>query len=547
MNRNKKIWSRGLFITVSCMLSTFVAWAQASSKPDAFAAARFLQQSSWGPTVATIAHVQDVGFEAYIDGQFRELPSVITVPAPDSSGRILMRPVQDQFFFNAVRGDDQLRQRVMFALNQIWVISGLKITDPSAMVTYLRVLQKDAFANYFDLMYDATLNPAMGRYLDMVNNDKPDPKTGKGANENYAREILQLFTIGLCELSPDGSLITDHYGTPFPNYTQETIEEFARAFTGWTYAPAAGATPRAHNPANWIAPMVPWEANHDVGAKTLLNGTVLRSNQSAGADLVGALDNIFQHPNVGPFICRQLIQHLVTSSPSPGYVERVANAFNGSSPTAARQGRGLPAGSHTVSRSLSRGDMKAVIKAILLDPEARAGDNGAPASEEGHLMEPVLFMTSILRALDATVSPANGLATIGSGLGQNLYYPPTVFNYFAPDYEISGTDINAPEFQILSTSTAMLRADFINSLIYGAITGVTIDLNPIIQLSTNASKNLDAAKMLDILNASLMWGRMPGAMSDTIRKAAVAATSVKAAVQAAIYLIGSSWQYQVQR
>jgi len=162
-------------------------------------------------------------------------------------------------------------------------------------------------------------------------------------------------------------------------------------------------------------------------------------------------------------------------------------------------------------------------------------------------MEPVLFMTSILRALDATVSPANGLATIGSGLGQNLYYPPTVFNYFAPDYEISGTDINAPEFQILSTSTAMLRADFINSLIYGAITGVTIDLNPIIQLSTNASKNLDAAKMLDILNASLMWGRMPGAMSDTIRKAAVAATSVKAAVQAAIYLIGSSWQYQVQR
>ncbi len=290
------------------------------------------------------------------------------------------------------------------------------------MVDYLQVLQKDAFADYFELMHNVTLSPAMGRYLDMVNNDKPDPKNCKGANENYAREILQLFTIGLNELAPDGTVITDHFGTPFPTYMQDMIEGFARAFTGWTYAPPANATPQAHKPANWTQPIVPWEANHDVAAKTLLNGATLMPNQSAEADLIAALDNIFQHPNVGPFICRQLIQHLVTSNPSPRYVSRIVRVFNGLATPTVRQRRTAVRDLQAASPSRPRGDMKVVIKAILLDPEARDGDSAVPLPDQGHLREPVLFMISILRALDATVSPSNGHASNAPGEpGDNLH------------------------------------------------------------------------------------------------------------------------------
>jgi uncharacterized protein (DUF1800 family) len=528
MTRLKRIVAIGLSSIAVISICSAGGGAQSTPKPDAAAAARFLQQASWGPTAATIAHVQDVGFDGYINEQFLVPASPLDVPQPSANGSIPFRPVQDQFFFNAVNGQDQLRQRVAFALSEIWVVSGVKITDPRAMVNYLQVLEQDAFANYYDVMRDVTLCPAMGHYLDMVNNDKPDPRTGKSADENYAREIMQLFTIGLSVLSPDGTPVMGKDGNPVPTYTQDTIEGFSRAFTGWTYAPAAGATPHAHNPANWTQPMVPWEANHDTQAKTLLSGEQLPTGQTAEQDLKGALDNIFYHPNVGPFICRQLIQHLVTSSPSPGYVQRIVNVFNG-------------------AFAVPRGDMKAVVKAILLDPEARAGDDAAPATDEGHLREPVLFINGLLRALSATVGAANGLAPEGANLGQNIYFPPTVFSYFAPGYEIPGTAINAPEFQILSTSTAMLRADFVNDLVYGKIAGVTIDFNPWIQLATNSTKSLDTSTLLDLLNAALMGGRMPADMRSVIQKAVDAASSPKAKVQTAIYLIATSSQYQIER
>ena len=535
-----------LLVTVS-----FGAVRPASRRPDAAAAARFLQQASWGPTAATVAHVQDIGFAAYIEEQFAATPSTISVPPPDANGNTSLRGVQDQFFFNAVSGEDQLRQRVMFALNQIWVVSGLKITDPAAMVNYLQVLQRDAFTNYYDVMYDVTLSPAMGHYLDMVNNDKPNPRTGRGANENYAREFMQLFTIGLSKLHLDGTPMADASGNPIPTYTQDTIEGFARAFTGWTYAPAAGAEPKAHNPANWTKPMVPWNANHDTDPKELLNGVILPPRQTAEEDLRGALNNVFNHPNVGPFVCRQLIQHLVTSNPSPAYVARVVRVFDGTglalrpepgTSRLAAMGRGVAEDIPAV-----RGDMEAVIGAILLDREARQGDDAVLPPGAGHLREPVLFINSLLRALNATVSPGNGLAPAGSILGQNIYFPPTVFNYFAPDYEIPGTTVNAPEFQILSPATAMLRADFVNSLAYGKIAGVSVDFTPFIQLSANANGSGDTARMLNVFDAALMWGRMPADMRGILAKAVGAAPSTRAKVQAAIYLIATSWQYQVER
>ena len=486
------------------------------------AAFRFLRQATWGPTSADVAHIQQVGFKTYIEEQFAAPLSPIPDAPVDANNNLLMGPVQQQFFLNAVNGEDQLRQRMMFALNQIWVVSDVKIAQAQAMVVYLRTLQQDAFANYHDVMYDITLNPAMGHYLDMVNNDKGNPATGHSANENYAREVMQLFTIGVNELNPDGTLKLDTSGQPIPAYTQDTIEGFASVFTGWTYAPLPGKNPASHNPANWASPMVAVQANHDTFSKSLLNGVSLPAGQTAELDLAQGLQNIFQHPNVGPFIGKQLIQHFVTSNPSPAYVQRVANVF-------ADNGQGV------------RGDLKAVIEAILLDQEARSGDDGTLDALEGHLTEPVLFFNALLRELNAKIVLNNALPGQGSALQQNIYFPPTVFNYYAPSYAIGDTGVNAPEFQLLSSSTAMQRANFVNALIFGTVGGITLDLTGYQTLAANPGQ------MVDAMNTALMGGTMSTTMRSTILTAVNAATTPKAKAQAALYLIASSWQYQIQR
>ena len=267
-----------------------------------------------------------------------------------------MWPVQTRFYTNALYGPDQLRQRVAFALHQIIVVSGVDITLPSRLTPYLQVLDRNAFGNYRNLLQEITLNPAMGNYLDMAGNTSTNP------NENYAREVLQLFTIGLYQLNQDGTPVLDGSGQPIPAYDQNVVNAFARVFTGWNFAtaPATGIV-------NYIDPLVATESRHDTKAKTLLQGVTLPPNQKAAKDLSDALDNIFQHPNVPPFISKQLIQHLVTSNPSPSYVRRVADVFT-------NNGSGV------------RGDLKAVVRAILLDPEAAA--NPAPEAGKGHLRIP---------------------------------------------------------------------------------------------------------------------------------------------------------------
>src|SRR5262245_23600068 len=344
-----------------------------ASRPSAAEAARFLQQSTWGPTPELISHVQDVGFQQFLEEQFvapiSSYPTLPLVPqtrpddCPVSSicqrDNYTLYPVQTRFYTNALYGEDQLRQRVAFALHQIFVVSGIDIGQgyPSRFTPYLQVLDRDAFGNFRQLLNDITLNPAMGNYLDMTNNNKANP------NENYAREILQLFTIGLNQLNPDGSLVRDAQGQTVPTYDQTTVNAFARVFTGWTFAAA-----QTTGIANYIDPLRVANANnHDTGTKTLLRGVVLPANQSAAKDLSDGLNNIFRDPNVGPFIGRQLIQHLVTSNPSPAYIGRITRVFNDNG-------------------SGERGDLKAVVKAILLDPEAR----GVQDSQSGHLMHPVL-------------------------------------------------------------------------------------------------------------------------------------------------------------
>ena len=312
---------------------------------------------------------------------------------------------------------------------------------------YLQALDRGAFGNYRTLLNEITLNPSMGEYLDMRLSTRTNP------NENWAREVLQLFSIGVNELNIDGTAKLDAQGAPIPSYSQTTVNEFTKVFTGWNLAPpiAAGIN-------NWRDPMVPrGGTNHYFSAKTLLNGLNIPACSSASgaaniacaqADMSAALDNIFNHPNVGPFIGKQLIQHLVTSNPSPAYVARVARVFNNDCDAL------YPAGC-----SSARGNLKAVVQAVLLDPEAR-GDVKT-AHNYGKLREPAQYIVNVLRAFNVKsfdkLSTSDGVLDSRSSvdftgsLDQPVFQPATVFSYYQPEYEVPGTQMLGPAFGILST------------------------------------------------------------------------------------------------
>jgi uncharacterized protein (DUF1800 family) len=411
----------------------------------ALEAHRFLLQTSFGPAPGDVARVQAVGIESYLDSQLsrsvsRQLPYLQALPQP-----VEQFDRHEAFLRNAMRGNDQLRQRVAFALSQIFVVSeNSGLTDyPLALASYHDLLASQAFGNFRQLMEDVTLHPAMGFYLSMLGNEKPDVARNIRPDENYARELMQLFTIGLVELNENGTERLNGNGEPIPTYDQAIIEGFAHVNTGWTF----GGSPAWYAPSyDFLQPMQAFEAFHDTGTKKLLNGVVLPGGRTARADLESALDNIFQHPNVGPFIGRQLIQRLVTSNPSPEYVARVARVF-------ANNGQG------------ERGDLRAVIRAILLDREARdplAGDT------TGRLQEPILRLTRLWRAYEA--SAPNGrflLPSMGVMIGQAPLAAPSVFNFYRPSYappgEISARGLVAPEMQIATEFSVALLADMLGT------------------------------------------------------------------------------------
>jgi len=515
------------------------------------AAARFLDQAAWGGDAATIEHVQSVGFLKYLGEQFNAPIS----PYPDPTlTPYYLNGVQARFFTNAVNGQDQLRQRVAWALLNQFVVSAIENDTSIALVPYLQILQQDAFVNFRTIMEDVTLSPMMGGYLNMLNNDKANATAGTAANENYARELMQLFTIGLSALNIDGTYQLDSSGNQIPNYNETTIQNFAKIYTGWTYPTEPGATLKIHNPAYYVGPMEPYQANHDTTQKTLLNGLIVPAGQTAQQDLKAALDNIFAHPNVAPFVSKQLIQHLVTSNPSPQYVTRVANVFN-------NDGTGV------------KGNMAAVIIAILLDTEARAGDNGSTltaTSTAGKLREPVFFIASMLRGLGAAVNDSNGLTTYGTNLGQTIFYPPSVFNYFAPGYQIppsftAGAALLGPEFQLESPATAVGRYNTVNSFIYGTLGGAAISFAPFISAANPSNPaNLTTAPanpsipandmngLYQLISNTFFYGQMPAALQNAMQTAISAlgysttAASAKARAQAALYLALSSAYYNVE-
>jgi len=492
------------------------------------AAIRFLEQSTFGPTPTLISQVQQSGFTSFLQSQFAASGSTYPDPAPSVTS---ITPTQQIFFTNAVNNSDQLRQRVAFALSEIWVTSNLTV-PPQGMAPYERLLLADAFTNYSTIMNDVTLNPGMGLYLNMVDNDRPSSANGTKANENYARELMQLFTLGLFLLNNDGSLQLDSSGNPIPTYTQNQVDAFSLVYTGWTYPTEPGATLVKHNPQYFIGPMELFASNHATASKTLLLGTVLPANQSGTLDLQEALSNIFTHPNLPPFVCKQLIQHLVTSNPSPQYISRVVSAFQ----TGSFQGFGAG----------QAGDMQATIAAILLDPEARRGDNPATAvATDGHLREPILYITNLLRAFGATTD-GSAPVTYATSMSEPPMRSGSVFNFFPPSYLIPDTTMLGPEFDLQNTANALVRINFVNSFAFGPIgAGTTVNFTTYTNLATSSG----TTAMVNALNALLLHGTMSSADQTAILTAvnAVPSGPNQALTQAetAIYLIASSSQYQI--
>jgi uncharacterized protein (DUF1800 family) len=472
--------------------------------PTAADAARFLLQASYGPTLADIAAVQKLGYGKWIEQQMAlpvasHLAYVDALPGED----LPSEHARESIWRQAILGKDQLRQRVALALSEILVVSDedddLGGVEPIA--AYMDVLARNAFGSFRTLLQQVTLSPAMGAYLDMRGSDKEDPESGRKPNENFARELLQLFTIGLYRLHPDGTLQLGADGLPIPTYDQEVVEGYARVFTGWTFAGQDRAEDwRFYWPEpDWRRPMQVWPEHHSTGPKRLIDRVLPASTPQA--ELRAALEGIFRHPNVGPFLCRQLIQRLVTSNPSPAYVYRCAGAF-------ADNGSGV------------RGDLGAVVRAILLDWEARS-----PAALQqpgyGRVREPVVRFVHLLRALRAR-PPADGrfrwywLSSAEWGINQSPLSAPTVFNFFEPTYSqpgaIAGAGLVSPELQITDETSVFGTANYLHAILFDGHVdegdAITLDWPLLAHLPTDRAR-------LQRINLLFYGGRMsPGTRAD---------------------------------
>jgi uncharacterized protein (DUF1800 family) len=585
-----------------------LAQYQAQYNSPAFASdndlKRFLEQSSWGQRGddADFNHLRAIGIPAYINEQFNTAPQFVDsstdpkfalssdypfspsypqfypgAPAPACDANCTrdfytLYPLQKQFMLNALTQPDQLRQRAGFAFHKFIVVGGQQLNNnqPFWFAPYLQTIDRNSFGNFRQMLFEVTLNPGMGEYLNMRGNSvislaNPTP------NENYAREIMQLFSIGVDALNQDGTPVLDAQGNRVPTYDQTSITNLARVFTGWDLdANKVSPVDGTSTSANYQDPMVPNvnRNRYDTNQKTLLvdirspNPVVIpacgspcttgTSAQQLAADqayavtsLNSAIDNLFFHPNTGPYVCIQMIHQLVTSNPSPAYVGRCAAAF-------ANNGSGV------------RGDMKAVFTTILLDPEARGDVKTDP--NYGHLREPVLLMTHLLRAFNATdasktdgVLVSNSPSNFSNNLGQNVFNPPTVFSYFPADFNLPGTNLFAPEFGILDTSSSYARANFMNTLFVAnggngiPVSGTNRPQGTQISFASFQALSTTPQQLVDALNARLMHGTMSTQMNASIVAAVTAITNANATTQAlqrtqtAIYLVASSSQYQVER
>lgn len=439
-------------------------------------ASRFLSQATFGPNSDAIDALVDSGLEDWLTDEL-EKPATLHLeyvlsrfPADgnffDEQGNPLPQIVytaSDSFWEKSITADDQLRQRMAFALSQILVVSSQSdlFRAPQTLAAYMDVLTEGAFGNFRDLIENVTYSPAMAVYLTYLRNEKADPSSGRVPDENYARELLQLFTLGLVELNPDGTPTQGPDGAPIELFDNSDITGLAKVFTGLSFSGTSFNTPlRAIPFESFYQPLQMFNTYHSFEEKSFLNTTIPANSGGIGS-IDRALDAIFAHPNVGPFLARQLIQRFVTSSPSPEYVGRVAATFNA--------GRySLPSGKEIGSGQ--RGDLAATIAAILFDADAR-GSSSTTHPEFGKLREPVIRFTHWARAFEINSADASNervLRDTSSSelLGQHPYRSPSVFNFYRPGYIAPGTEtgaagLTAPELQIANASTVMGYPNFL--------------------------------------------------------------------------------------
>ncbi len=447
---------------VSSVASLKLTPLPAEAQPSGTDAIRFLTQATFGAvSVAEVVQVQQAGFDKWLDHQF-SLPAkshlaYVSAQAPrEKSGKPTDEMSYEAIWQQWLFGEDQLRARVAFGLNQIFVISNVAPDlNPQAMSSYLDMLNAQAFGNYRQVLETVALHPAMGYYLNMVESEKEDPAKGTHPNENFAREVLQLFSIGLVKLNLDGTPLKDADGKTIPTYSEDVVKGFAKAFSGWSFGGRDTAKADAfHNgEENWTVPMQAWASKHSTAAKPILDGVTIPAGQTPQQDLQTALDSIANHPNVAPFVSRRLIQRLVTSNPSPAYIQRIATLFN-------NNGAGV------------RGDLKSVLRAILLDKEAR-DPAIAVGDQAGKQREPVIRFANLLRAMRSASSSGHTniwhLDSADSALGQSPLLAPSVFNFFSPDFRavgaIAAAGLYSPEFQITTDTTVVGGINFFAGVI----------------------------------------------------------------------------------
>ena len=518
------------------------------------AAYRLADQATFGATEKLLTEIAKAGAEKWITAQFSATPSRYTRGGTNAIHTYTgsdfcadngtpncwnfyysSQPLAWDFYRNAVNSPDQLRQRVALALSQINVVSQLEVEGTYGLRNWHNNFLTNAFGNYRTVLKKVALSPVMGDYLNNVNNNKTAP------NENFARELLQLFAIGTCELELDGAL---KGGKCQPTYDNARVREYAFALTGWTYPPggrSAWCTPRnGVNCRFYDGDMVPRPAAHDTATRALLSSVTVPAASTSEGALEAVLDSLMAHPNMAPFIGRQLIQHLVTSNPSPAYVARVSNAFN--TGRYGRIGGGV------------RGDLRATVAAILLDAEARGDTSPAYA---GRLREPVQFFAGVLRGLNGTTDGEPLTWWWGEALGQHVFRPPSVFNYYRPDYPVAGTALQGPQFGILNANTGLARVNYVNYLVNWGGSAPSANVPDALPTRVNLDPFLtdaaDPAKLVDRMVRVGLGGRITPAARQTIIDAVAvwnagnSGSYLMERVKTAAYLVFASPQYQIAR
>lgn len=481
----------------------YTAAKPAAAPTDAATAQRLLHQATFGPTTALMTEVQQKGRDLWLWEQFQK-------PASTINDGLEINAVKARAFNNMATGDDQLRQRVAFALSQIFVVSGAKNTNGEELIPWLRMMYTHAFGNYRTLLREATLSPTMGKYLDLANS------IGVGnnaANENYPREVMQLMSIGIYDLKQDG---TWKNGAPTPTYQQNTVREVARALSGWTYPSVAGSAYRSTNNENFVGLMEPRPENHDKGSKNIL-GTTLQANQSVTKDMDDVLDILFKHANTAPFVATRLIRSLVTSNPTTAYIQRIADVFDDN-------GFGV------------RGDLAAVVTAILTDPDA-----SLPSTIDGHLQDPVIATIGLGRALGATFGDAGQFMYLLDYLGEQVLNPRSVFSFYSPLAPLPhAPQYFGPEFAIYPPSLAIMRANFFHQLLTNQVaSGIKFDLSPFNALANNP------AALVELVNQKLFQGRMSNELRTVLTTSAQGTSDLTQRAFGAVYLAVLSSEYMV--